>query len=151
MVELCTCSGGGTDAWIDCTGSCFPPCVGDIECGGEICNAAQYCQTCSGGSSSCRGRTLVADACPNPAEMVFNAFCDDDTDCAETDECMAVYGDVVRLQCARSDLFEGGCGQGSGYRELCEDAGDCTDCGTSCVPAMFADWSTPGYEVGICI
>ncbi len=163
-VELCTCGGGGPDAWISCSGSCFTPCRGPepcgqglgcggtVHCGGVECSPLEYCQVCSSGTTSptytCRPRDGSNGSCPN-AGMVVDAFCDGDNDCASTDQCMAVVGDIVSLRCERDDTTVA-CGIGAGYYELCHFPGDCSKC-SSCGSSTFADWSTyAGMTDGWC-
>lgn len=150
MVEACTCSGGGPDAWINCSGSCFAPCVGSVDCAGVTCGPTEYCQGCSDGSTTtyaCRPREGSDGSCP-AASMVFDVFCDGDEDCASTDQCMAIVGDTVSVRCERDDTGHS-CGAGPGFHELCDNVSDCSTC-ASCSPSTFADWVTPGHDLGIC-
>ncbi len=149
-VEACTCGGGGADAWISCSGSCFAPCVGSVECGSATCGPLEYCQGCSGSASTtytCRPRDGSNGSCPSTG-MVFDAFCDGNDDCAPSDRCMAVVGDIVSMRCERDDVVAG-CGIGAASYELCSGPSDCSTC-SSCSPSTFADWTTPGFDLGVC-
>jgi hypothetical protein len=77
--------------------------------------------------------------------MVFDVFCDGNEDCAASDKCMDVRGDIITLRCERDDT--NGCGL---YRDLCTDVGECPGCATSCSPTTFADLTTEAYDLGVC-
>lgn len=150
QVEACTCAGGGPDAWIDCSGTCFAPCAGEVRCGDVTCGPLEYCQGCSDGTSpatyTCRPRSESEGTCGVGAFLVLDVFCDGDDDCADGDQCMYVAGDFATLRCERGD--RDGCGV---YHELCGESSECPDCASSCVPATFADLTTPAnYGVSVC-
>lgn len=151
-VETCTCSGGGKDAWIACSGGCFVPCAGDVGCGAAKCGALDYCQVCgpAGGTAataSCQPRAGAKSACPTKTDLLFAAFCDGHDDCGAGGKCTAVRGDIVRLSCEPA-AKSAECGL---FQQTCQKSADCPACAKSCAASLFADQTTPtGYGVAVC-
>lgn len=152
MVELCTCSTGGPDSWMDCTGDCFTPCFGGVSCGATTCSPVEYCQVCgvTGAPTTftCRSRSATPGC--GVAGLDLYAMCDEDSDCGPLDRCVAVRGDYVRLGCepAAAPTM---CGTGAFYQATCDDLTDCPACATACEEVLFADVTTPsGYGVNVC-
>ena len=155
QVQACTCSGGGAQAWIQCQVGCVAPCVGSVPCGGATCGPLEFCQLCaaSGGkpTATClpRAGSQQKQMCPKAGDLTFDAFCDGHDDCAATDRCTAVRGDLTRLTCEPASATAT-CG-GSLLQQACKDIAQCPTCAKACTPSMFPDLQTPtGYGVGVC-